>query len=204
MKRLYLLVTIASLQIILGSLLILQAAQPVRASQDALVAPGEYYHFEFGVLGSGRLSGNLSELQGRPFDLFLFDDPGYASFRDGSNAVPPLFQQAGTDIVFDVTVPGPGPYHLIAVDLPSRGELRVHLEFAVLGLKPMDTIVALIVLLGGLSLMAASLMLSVSATRRGPPAAKASAEPSRDSSADLGLAAQPSGEDPPDDDTRIY
>lgn len=204
MKRLYVLVAIASLQIILGSVLILQAAQPVRVSQDAFVAAGESYHFEFGILGSGRLTGNLSELQGRPFDLFVFDDPGYASFRDGSNAVAPLFKQDGTDMVFDVTLPSPGPYHVIAVDLPTRGELRVHVDLAVLGLKPTETIVALIVLAGGLALVAASLMLSVWAWRRGPPAANVSAGRSRDSSPNQAPDAQPSAEDPPGDDTRIY
>src|SRR5438552_5676997 len=95
-KRLYFLAAIAVLQILVGSILLLGAAQPVRLSQDVLVQAGTYYHFEFGILGTGRLSGNLSELQDRSFDLFVFDDAGYASFRDGSNAVAPLLQRPPT------------------------------------------------------------------------------------------------------------
>ncbi len=96
MKRLYFLAAIAVLQILVGSILLLGAAQPVRLSQDVLVQAGTYYHFEFGILGTGRLSGNLSELQDRSFDLFVFDDAGYASFRDGSNTVAPLLSAART------------------------------------------------------------------------------------------------------------
>src|SRR5207249_4816893 len=85
-------------------ILLLGAAQPVRLSQDVLVQAGTYYHFEFGILGTGRLSGNLSELQDRSFDLFVFDDAGYASFRDGSNTVAPLLERSGTRIVFNLSL----------------------------------------------------------------------------------------------------
>src|SRR5712691_8492529 len=62
-KRTYFLVAIASLQIILGSITLIGAAQPVRMTQNVVVLQGSYYVFEFGILGTGRLSGNLSELQ---------------------------------------------------------------------------------------------------------------------------------------------
>src|SRR5436853_569152 len=85
LKRIYFLVAVAVLQIIAGSLLLVGAAQPVRISPNVVVLSGEYYHVEFAILGTGQMSGNLSELQSRSFDVFVFDDPGYASFRDGSN-----------------------------------------------------------------------------------------------------------------------
>ena len=100
MKRTYFLVAIASLQIILGSITLIGAAQPIRTTQNVVVLSGNYYVFEFGILGTGRLSGNLSELQGLSFTLFVFNDAGYASFRDGSNSVAPLFEQSGTRVMF--------------------------------------------------------------------------------------------------------
>src|SRR2546428_224886 len=54
-KRLYFLVAIAALQIVIGSILILGAAQPVRTSQDVLVQSGAYYHFGVRILGAGGL-----------------------------------------------------------------------------------------------------------------------------------------------------
>src|SRR5947208_3216013 len=87
-------------------------------TQNVVVLPGNYYVFEFGILGTGRLSGNLSELQGRSFDLFVFDDAGYASFRDGSNSVAPLFEQSGTRVLFALNLTGSGQYHVVAVDDP--------------------------------------------------------------------------------------
>lgn len=204
MKRLYFLVAIAAVQILLGSLTMLQAAQPVRTSQDVFVPPGTHYRFEIGILGTGWLSGNLSERQGRAFDLFVFDDRGYASFRDGSNAVPPLFMQEGTRITFDLNLPGSGAYYVVAVDLPAQQELRVHLDLIVVGLKPGETTVALIVLVGGLALLGASLMLSVWSWRRGVPAHEASPVPPSDPAIDPPSSAQEPAQDPPDDNTRIY
>lgn len=206
-KRLYFLVAIAAVQIILGSLTMLQAAQPIRMSEDVLVASGArepYYRFEFGIIGTGRLSGNLSELQGRPFDLLVFDDRGFAAFRDGSNDVRPLFERNGTRITFDFDIPGSGAYDVVIVDLPARGELRVHLELMVVGLKPVETIVALVVLVGGLALVGASLTLSVWSWRHPAPAPNPSSDPLPDSSPDPSPYAPEPAQEPPDDNTRIY
>ena len=214
MKRTYFLVAIASLQIILGSVTLIGAAQPVRISQPALVPAGTYYLFEFGILGSGHLSGNLSETQGRTFELYVFDDAGFASFRDGTNSVAPLFAQSGTTIVFNTNLTGFGTYHVVAVDAPQRGELLIDVNLVVFGLKTAETIVALIVLVGGLALVGATLMLSVWSWRRAraAPAPTPAPDPSSnpfpdppldplpDSAPDPGEAAP----DPPDDGTRIY
>lgn len=204
MKRLYFLVAVATLQIILGSLTLLQAAQPLRTSQDVFVQFGEYHLFEFGILGTGRLSGNLSEFQGRPFDLFVFDDNGYAAFRAGTTPVSPLFQQEGTNIEFDFDLPGSGTYHVVAVDYPAQRELHVHFDISVVGLKPTETIVALIILGGGLALVGAALMLSVWAWRHAPPPAVASPDPLPDGSSDPAPGNPKSAQNPRDDDTRIY
>src|SRR2546429_5076201 len=166
LKRIYFLVAIAVLQIIAGSLLLLGAAQPVRMSPDALVPSGEYYHVEFAILGTGQMSGNLSELQSQSFDVFVFDDAGYASFRDGSNSLPPLFEKSGTHIVFDLGLAGSGNYHVVIVGSPTRQPLQVHVDLIVVGLKTGDALLALVVLVGGFGLIAASLMLSVGAWRR--------------------------------------
>src|SRR3989440_6828261 len=209
LKRIYFLVAIAVLQIIAGSLLLLGAAQPVRMSPDVLVPSGTYYHVEFGILGTGQMSGNLSELQSRSFDFFVFDDAGYASFRDGSNSMPPLFEKSGTNIVFDLGLAGPGNYHVVIVGSPARQQLQVHVDLSVVGLKTGDTLLALVVLVGGLALMAASLMLSVWAWRRAPLAPGPTPESSSDPPADP-AALDPSpdppevSEDPPDDNTRVY
>ena len=212
LKRIYFLVAVAVLQIIAGSLLLVGAAQPVRISPNVVVLSGEYYHVEFAILGTGQMSGNLSELQSRSFDVFVFDDPGYASFRDGSNSMPPLFEKSGTHIVFDLGLAEPGNYHVVIVGSPARQQLQVHVDLSVVGLKTGDTLLALVVLVGGLALMAASLMLSVWAWRRalsapGPtsepaldPASDPVADPAPDPSADPPAAPQ----DPPDDNTRIY
>jgi len=213
-KRTYFLVAIASLQIILGSITLIGAAQPVRMAQTALVPSGTYYVFEFGILGTGRLSGNLSELQGLSFDLFVFDDAGYASFRDGSNTVAPLFEQSGTSIMFAMNLTGSSQYHVVAVDVPQRRELQIQLELVVLGLKTGETIVALIVLVGGLALVGATLMLSVWSWRRArsAPAAAPAPDPPSDPFPDPPLDPAPdplpdsqeAAPDPPDDNTRIY
>jgi len=208
LKRINVLVAIAILQIATGSVMILGAAQPVRMSQDAFVPAGSYYHFDFGILGTGRLSGNLSERQGRSFDLFVFDDSGYASFRDGSTALTPLFEQSGTRIVFDLNLAGSGQYHVVAVDSPTRQELKVHIDLTAVGLKTGDTILALVVLVGGLALMAASLMLSVWAWRRTPsdsgPAPEPSPDPTSDPVPDPSSGFAEASQDPPDDNTRVY
>jgi hypothetical protein len=203
LKRIYFLVAIAIVQIITGSLMILGAAQPVRMSHDVLVPTGNYYHFEFGILGTGRLGGNLTELQGRSFDLFVFDDRGYASFRDGSEALPPLFERNGTSILFDLNLAGPGQYHVVVVDSPTRQELQVHVDLTVVGLKTGDTIFALVVLVGGMALMAASLMLSVWAWRRAPPAPGPTPEPTSNPPSSPAPDPPRASRDP-DDNTRIY
>ena len=208
MKRTYFLVAIASLQIILGSITLVGAAQPIRLSQDVLVQSGSYYHFAFGILGSGRVSGNLSELQGRSVTLFIFDDQGIAAFAAGSNTPPSLFEQSGTRIVFDVQLPGSGQYHVVAVNLPSRQALQIQLGLVVFGLKTVDAIIALI---------GASLMLSVWAWRRGrqapssppPPAPfdptqEPPSDPAPDPVADPPSAPEDPAPDPADDNTRIY
>src|SRR5436853_173071 len=139
-----------------------------------------YHQDEFGILGTGQMSGNLSELQSQSFDVFVFDDPGYASFRDGSNSLPPLFEKSGTHIVFDFGLAGPGNYHVVIVGSPTRQPLQVHVELTVVGLKTGDTLLALVVLVGGLGLMAASLMLSVGAWRRALTAPAPTPEPPPD------------------------
>jgi hypothetical protein len=214
-KRTYFLVAIASLQIVLGSITLIGAAQPVRISQPVLVPTGTYYVFEFGILGSGHLSGNLSEIQGRTFELFVFDDAGYASFRDGSNSVAPLFELSGTSMMFTTNLTGSGTYHVVAVDAPQRGELQIDVDLVVFGLKTGETIVALIVLVGGLALVGATLMLSVWSwrrTRAAPASAPAPAsdplsnpfpDPPLDPIPDPAPDPPEAASDPPDD-TRIY
>lgn len=192
LKRLYFLVAIAVLQLIVGSLMIHGAAAPVRVSQDVLIPSGQHHHLEFGILGTGRLSGNLSELQGRSFDLFVFDDRSYSSFLDGSNALPPLFVKNGTRIIFDLDLAGSGLYHVVFVDFSGRRELQVHLDLVVVGLKTGETILALVVLAGGLALVGASLMMNVWSWRRAPPAPDPPSSP------------QDATPDPSDDNTRVY
>lgn len=214
MKRTYFLVAIASLQIILGSITLIGAAQPERMTQNVVVLSGNYYLFEFGTLGAGRLSGNLSELQGLSFTLFVFDDAGYASFRDGSNTVAPLFQQSGTRIVFAMNLTGSGQYHVVAVDLPQKRELQIQMDLVVLGLKTGETIVALIILVGGLALVGATLMLSVWSWRRAraapapapslDPPSNPFPDPPLDPLPDPAPDPQEAAPDPPDDNTRIY
>jgi len=214
-KRLYFLAAVATLQIVLGSLTMFQAAQPVRMADNVLVTSGDYYSFEVGILGDGRLRGNLSEIRGHSFDVFVFDERGYASFRDGSNAVPPLFHQHGTTIQVDQSLPGGGSYYVVAVDLPAREDLQVHLDLVVFGLKPTEMIVAVILLVGGLALVGAALMLSVWSWRRSPSVSKPSTQPPVDPSLDPPSDPSPDPspdpppvaqepQDPPDDNTRIY
>jgi hypothetical protein len=90
-----------------------------------------------------------------------------------------------------------------------RQQLQVHVDLTVVGLKTGDTLLALVVLVGGLALMAASLMLSVWAWRRAPSAPGPSLEPSPDPLSDpaaLDPAPDPPevSADPPDDNTRVY
>ena len=214
MKRTYFLVAIASLQIILGSITLIGAAQPVRTAENVVVLSGSYFLYDFGILGTGRLSGNLTELNSQSFDLFVFDDAGYASFRDGSNTVAPVFRRSGTSIVFNVNLTGSGQYHVVAVDVPQRRELQIHLDLVVVGLKTGETIVALIVLVGGLALVGATLMLSVWSWRRtrSAPAPAPAPDPASDSFPDPPLDPLPdplpepqeAAQDPPNDNTRIY
>src|SRR5437762_9499909 len=151
-----------------------QAAQPVRMADNVLVTSGDYYSFEVGILGDGRLRGNLSEIRGHSFDVFVFDERGYASFRDGSNAVPPLFHQHGTTIQVDQSLPGGGSYYVVAVDLPAREDLQVRLDLVVFGLKPTETIVAVIVLVGGFALVGGAWMPSGWSWLRSPAVSRPS------------------------------
>ena len=212
MKRTYFLVAIASLQIILGSITLIGAAQPVRTTQNVVVLSEAYFLYDFGILGTGRLSGNLTELNGQSFHLFVFDDAGFTSFRDGSNTVAPLFEQSGTSIMFSMNLTGSGQYHVVAVNLPQRRVLQIQVDLVVVGLKTGETIVSLIVLVGGLALVGATLMLSVWSWRR----ARSAPAPATDSAADplpdppLDPLPDPlpepqeAAQDPPDDNTRIY
>ena len=202
MKRTYFLVAIATAQLIVGLLMMYGAAAPTRMSGDVIIPSGAYQQFEFGISGAGRVSGNLSELQGRSFDLFVFDDRGYASFRDGSNVVPPLFARNGTSILFDVDLPGWGQYHVVFVDFPARGELQVHLDVVVVGLKTGETILGVVVLAGGLALVGASLMMSVWVTHRGPPIPDPTPVP--DPTPSPQDTPQNIAPDAPDDNTRVY
>src|SRR3989475_2719515 len=213
-KRTYFLVAIASLQIILGSITLIGAAQPVRTAENVVVLSGSYFLYDFGILGTGRLSGNLTELNSQSFDLFVFDDAGYASFRDGSNTVAPVFRWSGTSIVFNVNLTGSGQYHVVAVDVPQRRELQIHLDLVVVGLKTGETIVALIVLVGGLAFGGATLILSVWSWRRtrSAPAPAPAPDPASDPFPDPPLDPLPdplpepqeAAQDPPNDNTRIY
>ncbi len=161
------------------------------------------------------VSSGPTRSDGRQLDVFVFDERGYASFRDGSNAVPPLFHQHGTTIQVDQSLPGGGSYYVVAVDLPAREDLQVHLDLVVFGLKPTETIVAVIVLVGGLALVGAALMLSVWSWRRSPSVSKPSTQPPVDPSLDPPSDPSPDPspdpppvaqepQDPPDDNTRIY
>src|SRR5438128_11193884 len=184
-------------------------------TQNVVVLQGNYYVFEFGILGTGRLSANLSDVQGVSFELCVFEDAGYASFRDGSITVAPLFELSGTRILIAMNLTGSGQYHVVAVDVPQRRELQIQLDLVVVGLKTGETIVALIVLVGGLALVGATLMLSVWSWRRAraaPAAPTPSPDPSSDPFPDPPLEPLPdpssdpqeAAPDPPDDNTRIY
>jgi hypothetical protein len=106
--------------------------------------------------------------------------------------------------VFDLDLPGSGQYHIVAVDVPSRRELHINLDLLIVGLKPVETIVALIILAGGLALVGATLTLSVWSWRHGPPAPKVPAESAPDPSLDPPSGVEGPVPDPPDDKTRIY
>src|SRR5207245_11003570 len=103
----------------------------------------------------------LSERQGRSVELFVFDDAGYASFRDGSNTVAPLFEQSGPSIMFAMNLTGSGQYHVVAVDVPQRRELQIHLDLVVVGLKTGEAIVALIFLVGRVAFVGSALIFYV-------------------------------------------
>src|SRR3989442_1740328 len=134
------------------------------------------------------------------------------TLRAGAIPASPLFRQDGTSVRFDLTLPGSGQYHVVAVNLPGRQELQLHADVTAMGLKTGDAIVAVIVLVGGLALVAASLMLSVWAWRRGRSASPVPPQPSMDPAPDSPSdppqdpVPDPPGDpqDPPDDNTRIY
>src|SRR5881296_2070381 len=98
--------------------------------------------------------------------------------------------------------------------VPTRRELQIHLDLVVVGLKTGEAIVALIVLVGGLALVGATLMLSVWSWRRArsAPAPAPASDPPSDPFPDPPLDPLPdplpeppeAGQDPPDDNTRIY
>jgi hypothetical protein len=204
LKRLYFLAAVAIAELLVGSVMFYGAAAPDRTFVDVTIVSGADYHKEFDILGTGRLNGNLSELQGRTFDLFVFDAPGFASYRDGSGVVPPLFTQNGTSFVFGVNLTGSGPFHVVVVDFPARGALNVHVDLVVLGLKTGGTILAAVVIVGGLALVGASLMMSVWGWRHSPPVPKASSNPTSGTTDPPGDDPQSASADPPDDDTKIY
>lgn len=201
MKRIYFLIAIAAVECLVGSVMMLGAAAPLRTSLIVPIGSGGDYHQEFDIVWTGRLTGNLSELQDRPFDVFVFDAPGYASFRDGPAVVPPLLTQNGTSIVFGVDLTGSGPFHLVVGDFPARGELQVQLDIVVLGLKTGGTILATVVLVGGLTLIGASLMMSVWAWRHKLPSAD---PPSSTPDSDPFSNPPDPAAQPPRDDTKIY
>src|SRR5439155_1016623 len=120
---------------------------------------------------------------------------------------PPLFEKSGTHIVFDFGLAGPGNYHVVIVGSPTRQPLQVHVELTVVGLKTGDTLLALVVLVGGLGLMAASLMLSVGAWRRAlsapAPTSEPAPDPASDPASDPWPGAQEATQDTPDDKPRV-
>ena len=210
MRRIYFLAAIALAQLLVGVVMTYDAAAPVRESGDVFVAAGNFHHFEFGLLGQGRLSGSVWELQNRSFDVFVFDDLGYLSFLAGSGGVPPLLAENGTNVTIGLDLTSGGQYHVVVVDDPARAELRVHLDLVVSGLRTNQTILAMVVLTGGLALIGATLMLSVWAWRKGPPVPKPKPTPADgafDPSPDpLGASVDPlnAPHEPREDDTRIY
>src|SRR5437773_9931436 len=95
LKRVYFLVAIAVLQIIAGSLLLLGAAQPVRISTDIVVQSGMYHQDEFGILGTGQMSGNLPDLQRQSYDVRVFDAPADDTSRAGPTSCVPFSEKMG-------------------------------------------------------------------------------------------------------------
>lgn len=192
MKRIYLLVAIGVVELLVGSFMLRGAAEPIHVSEDAIIDAGTNRTRDFSVLGSGRLSGNLHERSDRPFDLLIFDERGYASFLGGSSSVPPLASQSGSNITVDTSLPGSGRYFMVFGDFTGQQTLTVDVELVVTGLKTNDTIFALIVIAGGLALVGASLMMTMSSSHRPPKVTTGSS------------VAQSVPQDPPDDDTRVY
>src|SRR3972149_1295866 len=196
MRRIYFLAAIALAQLLVGVVMTYDAAAPVRESGDVFVAAGNFHHFEFGLLGQGRLSGSVWELQNRSFDVFVFDDLGYLSFLAGAGGGSPP--------------PPPPRTHGPTGAGPAGAELRVPLALVVSGLRTNQTILAIVVLTGGLALIGATLMLSVWAWRKGAPVPQPKPHPADgafDPSPDpLGASVDPlnAPHEPRDDDTRIY
>src|SRR5256886_16277345 len=85
--------------------------------------------------------------------------------------------------MFYMNLTGSGQYHVVGVDVPQRRELQIHLDLVVVGLKTGEAIVALIVLVGGLALVGATLMLSVWSWRRGRSAPAPTPTPAPDAAA---------------------
>ncbi len=200
LKRVYVLVAVGILQLVVGSALILQAAEPLSRSEDVLISAGGYYHIEFGILQAGQLSGNFFERQGRSVDFFVFDVSGYSSFLDSSDSVPPLSMLAGTNVSFDVNLAGPGQYHLVFGHFPGREERLIHLNLLEIGLKTSETLLGAVILAGGLALFAASLLMSLPSLRRSPAVPPRPGVPSHPRSS----SPQKIKQDPSKDDTRLY
>src|SRR5207302_9659507 len=125
-------------------------------------------------------------------------------------------EKGGTHLDFDFRLAGAGTYHVRIGGARARQPLQVQVELTVVGVKAGDTLLALVVLVGGLGLMAASLMLSVGAWRRALSAPAPTSEPAPDPASDpasdpvADTAPDPAPDppaapqDPPDDNTRIY
>lgn len=203
MKRIYFLVIIGALQIIVGSIMTLGAAEPIRKSGDIVIGPGGHYHEQFSILGSGHLSGNFSERNARSFDFLLFDDRGYASYAAGDGTVSPIESKSGHNITVSLNLTNAGTYHLVLGRSGGTQDLYVNLAFVATGLKTNEAVSALIVLAGGLALIGASLTLSVWAWRHGPPPA-APATPSSTPAPVDPFASPSSPPHNPEDDTKIY
>lgn len=200
MKRVYILVAIGILELLIGSALIRGAAEPFSTSEEFRISSGGYHHIEFGILGTGRLSGNFSERQGRFVDFFVFDERGYSSFLSSSDLVPPLFMQERANVSFDVNLGGSGQYHLVFGDFKGQEGLQIHLELVLIGLQKGGTFLGAAVLVGGLALIAASLMMSGPSSRRLASVPPSPGVPSNAPSSSPQTASQK----PPDDDTRLY
>ena len=198
-KRVYVLVALGTLALLIGAGLIRNASEPLSTSEDVLITSGGYHHIEFGILGTGQLSVNFSERQGRSVEFFVFDERGYSSFLGRSDFVPPLAMQEGANVTFSVDLAGTGQYHLVFGDFRGREELQVHLDLLVIGLKTSGILRGAVILVGGFALFAALQFSRASPRRVAPvPPSPVVPSPSRSSSP------QNTTPEPSDDDTRLY